>query len=186
MQDIRQQLDNIKKRISDSDFLANEGLSNEVGIHTFCYDPADELIVRHFIDKIAETLSDDYRVIVRDMYKIFLEILTDKKIIDKVAALEEKRGRDYILGELQKSASPRDFLAKMLIDPIVPKHDVLFLTGAGAVYPYMRSHIMLNIMQEPFANIPVVLFYPGTFNGQDLSLFGEFFDGNYYRTFNLL
>ena len=31
-----------------------------------------------------------------------------------------------------------------------------------------------------------VMFYPGTFNGQTLSLFDEFVDGNYYRAFNLL
>ena len=36
---IKQELDRIKNRISDPNFLSNRGLSNEVGIHVFCYDP---------------------------------------------------------------------------------------------------------------------------------------------------
>jgi len=185
MKDIKQELDKIKARISDADFLANKGLSNEVGIHVFCYDPADELIIRDFIERLVNAPSDDYRVIERDMYKIFLEILSDKRILDKVQALEEKRGKDFILRELQKNATSKDFLEKMKYGPKTP-HDVLFLTSVGAVYPFMRSHIMLNVMQEPFSNVPIVMLYPGTFNGQDLSLFDKFFDGNYYRAFNLL
>ena len=39
MSDIKQELDRIRDRISDPSFLANKGLSNEVGIHVFCYDP---------------------------------------------------------------------------------------------------------------------------------------------------
>ena len=52
MSDIKQELDRIRDRISDPSFLANKGLSNEVGIHVFCYDPADELIVRDFVSRL--------------------------------------------------------------------------------------------------------------------------------------
>ena len=46
MTDIKQELDKIKRRISDAAFLANKGLSNEVGIHVFTYAPEHELVVR--------------------------------------------------------------------------------------------------------------------------------------------
>ena len=64
--------------------------------------------------------------------------------------------------------------------------DVLFLTGVGKIFPFMRSHKMLDSMQHLFEDIPIVMFYPGSFNGQDLGLFGKFLDGHYYRAFNLL
>lgn len=64
--------------------------------------------------------------------------------------------------------------------------DVLFLTGVGKIYPFMRSHKMLDSIQPVFNDIPIVMFYPGSFNGQDLGLFGKFLDGHYYRAFNLL
>jgi alanine-alpha-ketoisovalerate/valine-pyruvate aminotransferase len=103
--DIKNELDKIKLRISDKDFLANKGLSNEVGIHVYCYDPKHELIVRDFITRLSGSPSDIFRIIEKDMYNIFLEILTEKRVINTVAALEEKKGKDYLLAQLQKIAS---------------------------------------------------------------------------------
>lgn len=91
-----------------------------------------------------------------------------------------------MLAQLQKIATPEALLAKMNYAPHVKNQDVLVLTGIGKIHPYMRSHKMLDSMQHLFADIPIVMFYPGTFNGQTLNLFNEFLDGNYYRAFNLL
>lgn len=185
MADIKQELDRIKGRISDANFLANKGLSNEVGIHVFKYEPQHELIVRDYIERLVNTSSDDYRVIERDMYKIMLEILEEKRVLGTVPSLEEKKGKDYLLAQLQKIATQEAFLAKMKYEPH-ERGDVLFLTGIGKVYPFMRSHKMLDSMQQVFSDIPIVMFYPGEFNGQSLSLFDKFHDGNYYRAFNLI
>ena len=185
MTNIKQELDRIKGRISDANFLANKGLSNEVGIHVFKYEPQYELIVRDYIERLVNTPSDDYRVIERDMYKIMLEILEEKRVLGTVPSLEEKKGKDYLLAQLQKIATQEAFLDKMKYEPH-ERGDVLFLTGIGKVYPFMRSHKMLDSMQQVFSDIPIVMFYPGEFNGQSLSLFDKFHDGNYYRAFNLL
>lgn len=180
-----QALDQIKKRISDPAFLANKGLSNEVGIHVFCYDPADEMMVHSYIQQLKTASGTPYRIIECDLFEIFLSLLRDKRILDPTPDLEEKRGPGYLLTQLQKVASPEAFLERMTYAPH-QEGDVLFLTGVGKVYPFMRSHKMLDSMQHLFADIPVVLFYPGTFDGQSLCLFNEFTDGNYYRAFNLL
>jgi hypothetical protein len=185
MADIKQELDRIKTRISDANFLANKGLSNEVGIHVFKYAPQHELIVRDYIERLVSTPSDDYRIVERDMYKILLEILEEKRVLDAVPSLEEKKGKDYLLAQLQKTATSGTFLAKMKYEPH-QSGDVLFLTGVGKVYPFMRAHKMLDSMQQEFSDIPIVMFYPGEFNGQSLCLFDKFHDGNYYRAFNLL
>jgi hypothetical protein len=185
MADIKQELDRIKGRISDANFLANKGLSNEVGIHVFKYEPQHELIVRDYIARLVNTPSDDYRVIERDMYKIMLEILEEKRVLRTVPSLEEKKGKEYLLAQLQKTATQEAFLNKMKYEPH-ERGDVLFLTGIGKVYPFMRSHKMLDSMQQLFSDIPIVMFYPGEFNGQSLVLFDKFHDGNYYRAFNLL
>jgi hypothetical protein len=185
MPDIKQELDRIKGRISDPAFLANKGLSNEVGIHVFKYDPKHELIVRDYVERLSATPSDCFRVIELDMYKILLYILEEKHVLNTVPSLEEKKGKEYLLAQLQKIATPEAFLAKMKYSPH-ERGDVLFLTGIGKVYPFMRSHKMLDSMQQAFSDIPIVMFYPGDFNGQSLILFDKFHDGNYYRAFNLL
>jgi hypothetical protein len=185
MADIKQELDRIKARISDPNFLANKGLSNEVGIHVFKYTPLHELIVRDYIERLVAAPSDNFRIQERDMYKILLEILEEKRVLGTVPSLEEKKGRDYLLAQLQKIATPEAFLAKMKYTPH-ERGDVLFLTGVGKVYPFMRSNKMLDSMQQAFSDIPIVMFYPGEFNGQSLILFEKFHNGNYYRAFNLL
>ena len=119
------------------------------------------------------------------MYKIMLEILEEKRVLGNVSSLEEKKGRDYLLAQLQKITTQEAFLNKMKYEPH-ERGDVLFLTGIGKVYPFMRSHKMLDSMQQVFSDIPIVMFYPGEFNGQSLVLFDKFRDGNYYRAFNLL
>lgn len=185
MADIKQELDKIKMRISDPSFLANKGLSNEVGIHVFTYLPQHELIVRDYINRLKSTPSDSFRIIEMDLYKIFLEILEDKRILSSTSGVEERRGKDYLLSHLQKIATQDAFLAKMQYSPH-NKGDVLFLTGIGKVHPFMRAHKMLDSMQQVFSDIPIVMFYPGEFNGHSLNLFNKFHDGNYYRAFNLL
>ena len=185
MADIKQELDRIKARISDAAFLANKGLSNEVGIHVFKYAPQHELIVRDYIERLVSTPSDDYRIIERDMYNILLEILEEERILDDLSQFEEDEGKEELLVALQDVATPEAFLARMKYEPHQPG-DVLFLTGVGKVYPFMRSHKMLDVCQQAFLDIPIVMFYPGEFNGQSLILFDKFHDGNYYRAFNLL
>lgn len=183
---IMQELDRIKDRISDPSFLQNEGLSNEVGIHVFCYDPQDELVVQDYIRRLKNETNTPYRIVECDLYELFLSLLEDKRVLKSVEGLEDKRGKDYLLSQLQKIATPDAFLARMNYTPHVKGQDVLFMTGIGKIHPFMRSHKMLDSMQHIFEDIPVVMFYPGTFNGQSLNLFNEFLDGHYYRAFNLL
>lgn len=185
MSDIKAQLDKIRGRFSDPAFLANKGLSNEVGIHVFCYDPSDELIVRDFVRRLKSETGTPYRIRECDLYEIFLRLLEDKRVLKSVAGLEEKRGSEYLLRQLQKLAAPEALLEYMKYEPHEPG-DILLLTGIGKIYPFLRSHKMLDSMQRYFEDIPIVMFYPGSFNGQDLGLFGRFLDGHYYRAFNLL
>ena len=89
----------------------------------------------------------------------------------------------YQLNEVTKRFSDEVFLSNHGLSNEV---GILLITGVGKVYPFMRSHNILDNLQHIFSDIPVVLLYPGTYNGQELSLFDEFQDGNYYRAFNMI
>ena len=69
--------------------------------------------------------------------------------------------------------------------------DVLFITGVGEVFPFIRSHNVLNNLQSAIKEEPTVMFFPGSYQhelatGASLDLFGKFTDDNYYRAFNIL
>lgn len=185
MSNIIGQLDEIRSRFSDRVFLSNKGLSNEVGIHVFCYDPKNEMIVRSYFSDMISADGQPFRLIECDLYKIFLQICEEKRILKSIPSMEKKKGPEGLLRQLQKAVSPEAFVEKMKYEP--HKYgDILLITGIGKVYPFMRTHNILDNIQHVFSDIPVVVLYPGTFNGQSLSLFGEFQDGNYYRAFNMI
>ncbi|MCB1218920.1 DUF1788 domain-containing protein, partial [bacterium] len=70
------------------------------------------------------------------------------------------------------------------------EYDVLFLSGVGEVYPYIRSHNVLNNLQSTAKEKPTVMFFPGKYThslatGASLDLFGILHDDKYYRAFDI-
>ena len=65
MSSINERLDNLKKEIQKPEFLEGKGLSNEVNIRIFCYDPKDEMAVRHFTEQLVVDQSLDCHLIER-------------------------------------------------------------------------------------------------------------------------
>lgn len=193
VEDFQRRCAELRRRLADADFLSNRGLGNEAGIFTFCYDPTLELEARDYFGRVeadskaGKIGADGIRanVIVRNLYDVLIEIAEDKRILDKLAAQEERRGRDGLLKQVQRIATAEAFVAKMDWSPHEPG-DVLIITGVGEVYPFMRVHNILNNMQSAMRDVPVVVAYPGSYDGGSLSLFGKLNDGNYYRAFDLI
>ena len=79
-----------------------------------------------------------------------------------------------------------DSLIVQYIKEHTPEKAVVFLTGIGKCYPILRSHKVLNNLHQAFVRVPVVMFFPGTYNEQELILFNEIKDDNYYRAFRLV
>ena len=183
MSNINERLDNLKKLIQDRDFLEGNGLSNEVNIRMFCYDPKEEMIVRHFTDQVTTDQSLDCHLIECNLYEIFLSICDDKRITKSIPKQEEKKGKDFLLEQLHGIASESAFINKIQYD----NHqigDVLMITGIGDAFPFMRVHNLLEAMQPHFSDVPILVMYPGIFDGNYLKLFNKLPSNPYYRAFN--
>lgn len=185
MSEILEQLDQINRRLSDEKFLANKGMSNEVGIHIFCYDAVEELVVQSYFEKMIEKKDKPYQFKECDLYKIFLEICEERHILKGIPKMEETKGKEFLAKKLENVAKPEAFVEKMKYEPH-EYGDILLITGVGKVYPFMRVNMILDNIQHIFPDIPILVLYPGKFDGQFLELFGKFLDKNYYRAFNLL
>ena len=118
----------------------------------------------------------------------YLSKLEEKGYIDKCIKFEEEKGMEYLYTAVTKMLrlTNDDNLIVTRILENTPKDSVVFLTGVGKVFPFVRSHNVLNNLHQVLDSVPVVMFYPGTWNGQSLSLFGTISDGNYYRAFPLI
>lgn len=187
-QEFQHRCDVLCERLADEGFLSNKGLGNEVGIYLFCYDPSLELEVRRFIERCvadSEGGRSSCRIIERNLYDVLLQICEEKRILDRISQQEERRGTEALLKQLQKSI-PAEAFARSMDYESHQSGDVLFVTGVGGVYPVLRAHVLLDNIQGVFHDVPIVLFYPGRYDGQSLSLFNTLTDGNYYRAFDLI
>ena len=90
MSELMERLDNLRALIQTPEFLEGKGLSNEVNIRIFCYDPKMEMAVRHFTEKLVTDQSLNCHVIEYNLYRVFLSICDDKRITDRVARRRSK------------------------------------------------------------------------------------------------
>ena len=172
-------------------FRQNKGLGNEVGYYIFDYPAEQELFVRErieYIRKKNEQSGDEYRVVVFDLYDIIIEILKDKGYLEKCYDFEKKKGFERItksVGNMLRITA-KDSLIVNYIRERTPEKAIVFLVGIGKCSPILRSHTVLNNLHQVIDNVPVVMFYPGKYDGQELVLFSEIKDDNYYRAFKLV
>ena len=76
--------------------------------------------------------------------------------------------------------------AKKIYDDYSEDSDLLLITGVGKAFPFMRVHALLNALQEDMNDVPIVVLYPGTFDGHYVKLFNKLKSNEYYRAFNMI
>ncbi len=188
---LEERLNKAEEMIQKPSFRQNKGLGNEVGYYIFDYPAEQELFVRErveYIRKKNEQSADEYRIVVFDLYNIIIEILKDKGYLEKCFEFEKKKGFERItksVGNMLRITA-KDSLIVNYIKDRTPEKAIVFLVGIGKCYPILRSHTVLNNLHQVIDHVPVVMFYPGKYDGQELVLFSEIKDDNYYRAFKLV
>lgn len=185
MDNLNARLDKLRAIIQTTDFLEGNGLSNEVNIRFFCYDPKDEMKIRRFVEKIKAEKNFGCRLVERDLYRTFLSVCERLDILNDVEEMEREEGSQRLLEQLRSTVDVEDFAETIDYDDRTP-NDVLLLTGVGDVFPFMRVHSLLEALQPRFSNTPILVMYPGEFTGLKMKLFNKLESNNYYRAFKLL
>ena len=191
MKTIYQRLDEIIPKITDKSFRENKGLGNEISYYIFDYEPKYELLVREHIEFIKQKISDEYSDInikEFDLYEIILEVMNKKGYLQKNIEMEKKKGSKYVFNAIRKSLRltlKNDMVLDYIVNRVEP-NDIVFITGVGKAWPIIRSHTVLNNLHNAIDQVPVVMFFPGEYDGLELILFNEIKDDNYYRAFQLI
>lgn len=174
----------LRGRLGDRDFLRGKGLGNEVAIFMFCYDPALELRARDLFSRLEADESLPCRIVEKNLYDVMLDRLREKRLLDRMADFERRRGREGVERQIRRICTPEDFARACAYKPR-EDGDVLLITGVGEAYPFVRLHTLLESLQPLVSDVPIVAAYPGRFDGKTLSLFGKLPAENYYRAFDL-
>ena len=173
-------------------FLKKQGLGNEVPFFICPYRPEEDIEMKRTQRQLIQQLDQHgVSVLAVDLYDLVIELIHKRKIWERLVQMESQVTKDQLSELLQGVVDPK----KYLIPAIAAKmnesaFDILFLSGAGEVFPYIRSHNVLNNLQSTAKDRPTVLFFPGRYthtleDGASLDLFGRLHDDKYYRAFNI-
>jgi hypothetical protein len=182
-------LNAILPRITEDGFLEKKGLGNEIPFYVFDYPPEEELRMREHITFVLDRMSQqcgDVRILHLQLFDLMVQHLHARGDLEAMFALEVEQGSKIMWDEYAATLHPNRFI-NMLNDKYdLGNHDIIFISGVGSVWPWMRSHSLLENMQSISGNASVVLFYPGVYSGQSLKLFNRLEAKNYYRAVRLI
>jgi len=185
IENIEQKFQKLYDIFTNDDFLSMKALGGEIPFYITSYNPTQENEVFKEIDRIEDRLKrEGIKTIRIDLFKLSLEMLEKRKILNKIIQKEKTLTKTQLFKTLT-SVLDVNYIVKEIGKIANNDSKIVFITGIGQVYPFIRSHTILNNLQNQIKNKPTVMFFPGVFDGTSLSLFGELKDDNYYRAFNL-
>lgn len=178
--------------ISGHRFITKQGLGNEVPFFICPFRPEDsvemERILRQLVNRLEQT---GVRVLEINLYDLSIEILKARGVWTQILETEESVSKEQLKELLQGVLDPESHLVPTIAAKMAESEfEVLFLSGVGEVFPYIRSHNVLNNLQSTAKEKPTVMFFPGDYTqsletGASLDLFGRLHDDKYYRAFNI-
>lgn len=178
--------------ISGERFLKKQGLGNEVPFFICPFSPNESVEMERLRRKLISRLEQsNVRVLDINLYDLSIEILKARDIWKQILEMEQSVSKEQLKELLQGVLDPEAHLIPAIADKLASaKPDVMFLSGVGEVFPYIRSHTVLNNLQSTAKEKPTIMFFPGDYthsreSGASLDLFGRLHDDKYYRAFNI-
>lgn len=121
-----------------------------------------------------------------NLYDLCMDLLAEAGILETILSEEQNLERDDIISTLDSVLDIKTVIIPRIKDAIIEANpQYAFISGVGSVYPFVRSHGILNNLDELTNACNLILFFPGEYNNLQLKLFGSISDENYYRGHNL-
>lgn len=182
-----ERMNQILPQLTSPKFLTNSGLGNEIGFWVFDYPPENELPMRSFIaDAIIPGLAKaSIRAAEVNLFQVIVSLLESRNLLSRAIDTQTTKGDEAVMNAL-RPVLKEDKLAERIASTVnVDEIDVLLLTGVGASYPIVRAHTLLSALHPVMKSTPLVMFYPGRYDGASFRLFNKLNEAHYYRAFRL-
>lgn len=190
MTSFEERLNQALPRLASSDVLDNKGAGGEIGFWIFDYPPEREMEMRAWLDEVIEPglrkQKPDLKFATIDLFECVVGLLEERGLLDKAFDMQLKKGDEALLGNL-RSILKEDRLAARIVEKAgVDGLGLLIIKGVGSVYPMLRTHTLLSALHPHMKDTPLLMLYPGRYDGMSLRLFNKLGDDNYYRAFRLV
>ena len=189
---IQERFQHLLTLISSDRFLKLQGLGNEVPFFICPFKPQEAVEMGRMQKQLINRLAQGgVRILEINLYDTSIELLRRRGIWEQILEMEKTVAKDEIKELLQGVLDPERHLVPEIANRMQQaEFDVMFITGVGEVFPYIRSHNVLSNLQSTAKEKPTVMFFPGAYthsieSGASLDLFGRLHDDKYYRAFNI-
>lgn len=185
-----ERLNQILPKISSDEFLNSKGLGNEIGFWIFDYPPEREMEMRDFLTRTVLTslqkAQPPIRTGVINLFDLVIQLLEERRLLDKAIEMQRTKGDEAVMAAL-RPVLKEDKLAQKIVSLVdLDQIDVLILWGVGSAYPILRTHTLLSALHPLMGRTPLLMFYPGRYDGYSLRLFNKLSEDHYYRAFRLV
>jgi hypothetical protein len=185
---IHQRLNALLPKLQDTRLLSNRGIGNEIGFYIFDYNAEYEPLVQEYIERLKSQLMNPPSGVIFlevNLYQTILGILQERKLLTRAFELEVNKGNAALAKTIAPLVRPEQVIT-YIQKQLQGDEQLVLMTGVGASWPLVRSHSILNNLHPILDKIPLVMFFPGSYDGHELRLFNTFKDDNYYRAFPLI
>lgn len=177
-------------RLASPDVLDNKGAGGEIGFWIFDYPPEREMEMRSWLSEVIEPglrkQKPDLKFVTVDLFECVISLLEERGLLDKAFEMQLKKGDEALLSTL-RSVLKEDRLAARIVEKSEATDlGLLIIKGVGAVFPMLRTHTLLSALHPHMRDTPLLMLYPGRYDGLSLKLFNKLGDDNYYRAFRLV
>ena len=183
--------DTIFRILSNDKFLAMEGLGNEVPFFVHTYDIADQVAMYRRVGELVKRLeTSGVRTLLVSLYDMVVDHFKESGELEELFAFEPTVSKAEFQAEMHSYTNPEDLVRPYFTNRMnEDAYRLVLVYQVGEVFPFMRTHNVLNNLQTVVTDRPLVVFFPGEYEtspemGFKLSLFGKF-AGPYYRAFKL-
>lgn len=186
-EDIAEKFKNLYSKMTTDTFLSRSSLGGEIPFWISPYNPEQELEITKSIKSLKNKLETQGLVILElNLFDISIELLDEHLGKGEIFKLEQDMDKDEFKSAIQSVLDINEVFMPYLKNLIDSSNaQIYFITGVGTCFPFLRSHNVLNNLQNIAKESPTVMFFPGKYNGTSLELFGLLKDDNYYRAFNI-
>lgn len=185
-----ERLNQILPKLTSREFLTNQGLGNEIGFWIFDYPPEEEMAMRAFLQDVVMPTLAKHQPPIRaadiNLFDLVTGVLEERNLLDKAIEMQGKQGDAKTLESLRRVLKEDKLAERLVAQHDIAALDLLLLWNVGAVYPMLRTHTLLSALHPHMKDTPLVMFYPGKYDGYSLRLFNKLAEDHYYRAFRLV
>jgi hypothetical protein len=185
-----ERLNQILPKINSDEFLNSKGLGNEIGFWIFDYPPEREMEMRDFLTRTVISSLNKSQPPIRagaiNLFDLVIQLLQERQLLDKAIDMQQTKGDEAVMAALRPVLKEDKLAQKVVAMVDLDNIDLLMLWGVGSAYPMLRTHTLLSALHPLMGRTPLLMFYPGRYDGYSLRLFNKLSEDHYYRAFRLI